>query len=475
MVRSTRRTAVVVGAGPNGLTAAARLAVDGWRVRLFEAAPTVGGGSRTTPFTDNSVVDFCAAVHPFGAGSPAFDQLGLNQLGLEWAHAPIALAHPFIDGGAATLHHDLATTVVGLTSDGERWRRLIGAFATDWPRLRHLVLGPVPKGFLAHPLQMARFGIEASLPAMAFARLFRGREARALVGGLAAHTGERLSRPASAGVAIALAAAAHAVGMPVARGGSQHIADALAAIVGSNGGEIECNRVITSISQLPAADAVLLDLTPLQVATVLGRSAPRWHHGVGAWKLDLLLSEPMPWLAAACREAGTVHLGGEIADIASAERATVRGAVVDEPFVIVAQPTVADPSRAASDEHVVWAYRHVPNGCADATATAGIERQFDRFAPGWRDVVLHRRVTTASGFASYNANYIGGDVAGGAMTPWQTVARPRLALDPYRTGVPGVWICSQSTPPGPGVHGMCGWHAAGSVLAASLRRRAALA
>ena len=456
--------AVVVGAGPNGLTAAARLAAAGRRVIVFEASATIGGGSRTKALTDASVYDVCAAVHPFGAASPAFAELDLVGRGLRWLHPPIALAHPFDDGEAAVLHRDIATTAAGLGNDSKRWDATIGHFARDWDRLRLLLLGPVLGSIVHHPLQMARFAVLAGLPASVAARLFATREARALIAGLAAHSGVSLTQPATAGVGMALAAAAHAVGMPVASGGSQSIVDALASVITQHGGEIVCDTPVDHLRDLPSAAATLLDVTPGQFAALSDTQPQRWKHGVAAWKLDMLLSGPMPWTASACASAGTVHLGGEYRAIAAAEAATARGAVPQLPYVIVAQPSVVDPSRAPAGQHVVWAYRHVPNGCTSSAATDGIEAQFDRFAPGWRDLVLHCRVTSAKDYAEYNRSYIGGDIAGGAMTSWQTVARPRLAIDPYRTKVAGVWLCSQSTPPGPGVHGMSGWHAAASVL-----------
>jgi len=467
---TARVDAVVVGAGPNGLTAAARLARAGRRVVVFEAAPTIGGGSRTDALTDESRFDHCASVHPFGASSPAFEDLRLDEHGLRWLEPPLGLAHPFDDGSAAELHRDVATTAAGLGPDGDRWSRLVGHLTERWAQDRSLALDPVLANVARHPLRMAAFGLHALPPVTLLAGRFRDRSAGALVGGLAAHSGIDLRAPTTAGVALALAAAGHATGMPFAADGSQSIVDALAAIVRGAGGEIVCDIAVESLAQLPAARATLLDLAPGQAAELLGRRAPRWRHGVAAWKLDLLLDGPMPWTATACRHAGTVHLGGTLAEIVGAERATVRGTVVDRPFVIVTQPSIVDSSRAPAGKHVVWAYRHVPNGLADggegaARATAGIEAQFDRFAPGWRDLVLHRRVSTASDFAAYNRAYVGGDIAGGAMTPWQTVARPKLAIDPYRLrGRNDVWLCSQSTPPGPGVHGMCGWHAAGSVL-----------
>ena len=292
-----------------------------------------------------------------------------------------------------------------------------------------------------------------------------------MIGGFAAHSGVSFASPTTGGFAVAMLAAGHAVGMPFAAGGSRSIIDALRrGHFVRNGGEIVCDHHVARLDDLPTSGATVLDVTPTQFESMAPASSKdrrsRWRHGVAAWKLDLLLSAPMPWRAAACRSAGTIHLGGELAEMAAAERATLAGKVPDMPYVIVAQSSSADPTRARDGEHVVWAYRHVPNGCTDTRATEGIERQFDRFAPGWRDLVIDSRVMTAMDYAGYNESYVGGDIAGGAMTPWQVVARPRLALDPYRTPVEGVWMCSQSTPPGPGVHGMCGWHTAGSVLRA---------
>ena len=466
--RAVRYDAVIVGAGPNGLTAAARLARAGRSVLVLEAAETIGGGSRTKPLGPDARYDVCSAVHPFGASSPAFEELRLDEHGLKWCHPQIALAHPFEDGTAAVLRRSTPerphATAAGLGTDERRWRTVVDPFARDWDRWRHLALGAVVPTVMRHPFAMARFGLVAGPPAAALWRAFKTDAARALIAGLAAHAGVPLSRPATGGVAVALAAAGEGAGMPFAAGGSQSIVDALASVITGAGGTIETERMISSRSELPACGALLLDLTPGQAASVMGRPAPRWRHGVAAWKLDLVLSAALPWTAPDCRIAGTVHLGGDSKEVARSERATCRGELPDLPFVIVAQPSVADEGRAPDGQHVVWAYRHVPNGCASDEATGGIERQLDRFAPGWRDLVLHRRVTTASDYELYNASYIGGDIAGGAMTTWQTIARPRLALDPYRIRGEAVWLCSQSTPPGPGVHGMCGWHAAGSVL-----------
>lgn len=374
------------------------------------------------------------------------------------------------------LERDVEATAATLGRDGPRWQRMVGGLAADWSRARELATGPIVANVGRHPLRMARFGVTALPPATVLTTIFRERRARALLAGLAAHGGADLRTPTTSGVALTLAATAHVTGMPFAAGGSQSIVDALASVVLAAGGEIVCDRRIETLDQLPRARTLLLDLTPGAAASLLGQRAPGWRHGVAAWKLDLLLSGPMPWTADACRRAGTVHLGGDAREVAAAERAVTRGGVPEHPYVIVTQPSVIDPSRAAPSEHVVWAYRHVPNAQPDPTAggvdpTVGIERQFDRYAPGWRDLVIHRQVTTALDFAAYNSGYVGGDIAGGEMNAWQTIARPRLAVDPYRfrgvqppAGSDGVWLCSQSTPPGPGVHGMCGWHAAGSVL-----------
>jgi phytoene dehydrogenase-like protein len=459
----TRYDAVVVGSGPNGLTAAARLATAGRKVLVVEASPTIGGGSRTKPIGDDGArYDVCAAVHPFGISSPAFEALRLTDLGLTWLQPPVSLAHPFDDGTAALLTSD---TSAHLGEDARRWQQVIGPFSRGWDATwRHRALDSVVSSTLHHPLAMARFGSFAALPAAALVRLFATRNARALIAGMAAHGGARLTQPGTAGVALALLAAGEARGMPIAAGGSQSIVDRLAAIIRRAGGEIEIDRTVTSLAQLPATNAVLLDVSPHQAAAIAGLPEPRWKHGVAAWKIDMVLSGPMPWTAPACRDAGTVHLGGTWSEIAKAESMTTRGHLPELPYMLVGQPSVNDPSRAPEGQHVVWAYRHVPNGCTDEAATTGMERQLDRFAPGWRDLVLHRKITSATDFSRYNANYVGGDMAGGAMTPWQVIARPRLALDPFRTKRDGIWVCSQSTPPGPGVHGMCGWHAAGSVL-----------
>ena len=453
--------AVIVGAGPNGLTAAARLAQAGRRVLVIEAASTIGGGSRTKPFGNGARYDPCAAVHPFGASSPAFEELQLDRHGLTWLHPEIPLAHPFDDGSAATLHRR-DEALVG--EHGRLWHAMVGHMSADWPKWRHFALTNVFESARSHPAQFARFALFAGLPITEALLGFRSRDTRALLAGLAAHGGGRLTSFGTAGIALALAGAAEAQGMPFAGGGSQSIVDALANVITYAGGVIETGRTISSLAELPPSPVTLLDVTPGQAASIMGTKPPRWRHGVAAWKLDLVLNGPMPWTADPCRRAGTVHLGGTWRDISRAESQTVRGTTPPNPFVIVAQPSLVDHSRAPLGQHVIWAYRHVPNSYDGPDATAGIEQQFDRFAPGWRDLVVHQQVTTAMAYSQYNLSYEGGDIAGGAMTLKQTIARPRVSLDPYRTTRDGVWLCSQSTAPGPGVHGMCGWHAAGSVL-----------
>jgi phytoene dehydrogenase-like protein len=433
-------------------------------VLVVEAAPTIGGGSRTALLGDSGArYDHCAAVHPFGVSSPAFEALRLTDHGLRWLHPPTGLAHPFDDGTAATVR---IGTGSGVGRDAARWQQIFGPFVSEWDSWRHRALDNVVAGAIRHPLAMAHFGSFAALPAMAFARLFAMPETRALIVGMAAHSGVSLRQPGTAGVALALLSAAESAGMPVAAGGSQSIVDALASVIRGAGGEIETDRRVTSLDDLPPAEAVLLDLDPHQAARIVGLPPPRWQHGLAAWKLDLVLSGPLPWMASECAGAGTVHLGGSARSIALAESRTLSGRVPELPYVLIGQPSIADPSRATSGQHVVWAYRHVPNGCTSEEATVGIERQLDRFAPGWRDLVRYRAVTRSLEFATYNANFVGGDIASGAMTPWQVIARPRLSVDPYRMKRDGVWLCSQATPPGPGVHGMSGWHAAGSVLKA---------
>ena len=465
--------AVVVGAGPNGLTAAARLAQAGWSTLVLEAAPSVGGGARTAALIegrDDVRNDVCSAVHPLGLSSPAFAELDLGRYGLRWLQPQVPMAHPLASGDAAVLHSSLDATVSDLGPDGPAYRRLLGRFVSHWPQLTHDVLSPVLR-WPAHPLLYSLFGIKGLPPVSWWARRFSGPKAPALLGGMAAHSMLPLDRPLTTAAAFALAVSGHNRGWPVAAGGSQAISDALAAAIGAHGGTITTDTTVRHLSDLPPAKSVLLDVTPRQLADLAGGDLPRatrrrvarFRYGVGACKADYLLSGPVPWTAAVCATAGTVHVGGEFAELAASEAAVNAGSLTERPFTLVGQPSVADPSRAPAGYNVLWAYCHVPSGSTEDRSEA-MERQIDRFAPGWRDLIVGRFVRTAAGFSAYNANDIGGNIAGGSMEGLQFLFRPWLSLHPYRSGLRGVYLCSASTPPGGGAHGMCGWHAAGAAL-----------
>ncbi len=470
--------AVVVGAGPNGLAAAAVLAQSGRSVQVIEATDRPGGGSRSAQLTRPGFVhDICSAVHPFGAVSPAFEALGLDAYGLRWRHPEVLVAHPLDDGTAGALLRDLDATVAGLGEDGDRYRRLVGPVVKRWPALASTILGPVVQ-LPRHPLAVARLGLRALPPATLTLGRFSTDAARGLLAGSAAHSLLPLDRPLTTGVAVALHAAGHVAGWPVAEGGSQAITDALVATINDHGGSVECGRPVRRFADLPAARAVLFDLSPGQVEAICGdrfadryrRRLRRFRHGPGAYKIDYALSGPMPWTAEACRRAGTVHLGGTLAEIADAEATVAQNRYPERPFVLVAQQTLADPGRAPAGHHTLWAYTHVPPGSSRDMRPA-IEAQFERFAPGWRSLVLESKVTTAVDFEAYNENYVGGDIAGGAMDRLQLLGRPFLssAVHPYRTPEARLFLCSSSTPPGGGVHGMCGWNAAHDVLRTVLR------
>ena len=455
--------AVVVGAGPNGLTAAARLVRAGARVVVFERAATVGGSTRTQSLLEPGVVhDIGAAVVPFAAISPAFAALGID---LPFRHGPLALAHPLGGARAVGVARSLDATVDALGVDGARYRRLIAPFAEHIDVLADATLGPVT-GQARHPLLAARFGPLALLPATLLARGFRTVEARALLAGLAAHATVPPDRPLTSGVALTLLAALHAVGWPVVEGGTQTVSDRLAALVLASGGEIVLDHEVRSLADLPPSTVTLLDVTPRQLVRMAPDAAARfgrWRYGPGAGKADYVLSAPAPWTADAARRAPTLHLGGTLDEIVRSERVVSAGRAGDEPFVIVVQPHVADPTRMVDGHVPLWAYCHVPNG-SDGDPSAAIEATIDRYAPGWRDLVVARRVLTAAASEATNPNLVGGDLAGGLMSPVQVLLGPRPGRSPYATNLPGVYLCSSSTPPGPGVHGMAGWHAAGRAL-----------
>jgi len=464
--------AVVVGAGPNGLACAVALAREGVQVTVLEAADTIGGGTRTSELTLPGVLhDHCSAVHPMPVGSPFLRELELERHGLQWCFPEVDLAHPLDDGSAGAMYRSFDATAEALGADGKRWRRAFAHSAAVMDLLNEDTFRPllnIPR----HPFVLTRFGIPASLPATLFAKRFRTPQARALFGGVAAHAYSPLTRPLSSSIGAALITACHAYGWAVARGGSRAITDALAAELAAHGGTIETGVRVRALSELPAADAVVLDLAPRVVAELAGDALPRrvarayerYKHGPGAFKMDLAVQGGVPWTAEACRKAGTVHAVGSFAELVHAEAEINKGRMPEKPLVLVGQQYLADPTRSAGDVHPIWAYAHVPSGY-DGDASDALLSQIERFAPGFRERIVATAVRTPAQFESYNPNYVGGDIITGANTPWHFVARPRLALDPYKTGISGVFICSAATPPGAGAHGMNGYNAAQSALA----------
>lgn len=466
------RRGCVIGAGPNGLAAAIVLAESGARVDVFEAQPQPGGAARTLELTlPGFLHDFGSAVHPLAAGSPFFNSLPLRKYGLEWIHSPAPLAHPLDDGTAVTLERDLPDAEAALGRDGKRWRRLLEPFVTHWSALSSEVLQPVHL-FTRHPFLLARFGLAGLPSANMLARLFREERTKALFAGLAAHSFLSLDEPLTAGFGVLLAAAAHAVGWPIPRGGAQSIANALCGHLASLGGTVKTSRCIGKLSELPGYDATLCDVTPSQLARMAGGRFParfvrrlaRYRYGSGVFKVDYALENPIPWRAPECLRAATVHLGGSAAEIATSEYETRQGRHAERPFVLLAQPTLFDPTRAPAGKHTAWAYCHVPNS-STVDMLESIERQIERFAPGFRHCVLARRVFSPATLEKMDANLIGGDISGGAADFRQFFLRPTWRH--YATPARDIYLCSSSTPPGAGVHGMCGHHAARKALARS--------
>jgi phytoene dehydrogenase-like protein len=466
--------AVVVGGGPNGLAAAIVLARAGRSVRLVEARETVGGGCRSAELTLAGVVhDVCSAIHPLGRSSPLFRELDLERHGLEWIEPPIQIAHPLEDGRAALVYRDFRRTVASFddAADARTYRRWMEPIAADWHVVVRHLLGPLPIGAIRHPVALGRFALPAILPMAALARRFSSPMLRALLAGCGAHSFLPLTAPLTGGIGLSLLASAHAVGWPLPRGGAGRITDALASVLREAGGEMETGVEVRDLRELPAHRVALLDLTPRQVLAVAGdrlrglyaAQLRRYRYGPGTFKLDLVLDGPIPWRNPELAGAGTVHLGGTFEEVAASERAVARGRVHDRPFVLLAQPSRFDPTRAPDGRHVVWAYCHVPNGWA-GDATERILGQLERFAPGVRDRIVAQHTLTPAALEAYNANDVGGDINGGLMHWAQFFTRPALRLDPYATPDPGIFICSASTPPGGGVHGLCGMHAARSAL-----------
>lgn len=463
--------AIVVGSGPNGLAAAATLARANRSVLVLEAANTIGGGTRSLELTlPGFVHDVCSAVHPMALASPFLKSLRLADHGLEWIHPESPLAHPLDDGTAAVLEQSLEKTAEKLGPDGHAYRKLFGPLLPNAVSLFEDLLGPLrlPR----RPIAALQFGLRAIRSCQGLAKhYFRHEPAQALIAGLGAHSVLPLEQSPAAAITVMLGLAGHAVGWPFPRGGSQKIADALASYVRSLGGTIETGHRVESLDRLPPTRAVLLDLTPRQIIEIAGhrltgryrRELAVYRYGPGVFKLDWALSGPIPWRAEECRRAGTVHIGGTLEEVAASEGAAWKGEHIDRPFVLLAQPSLFDSTRAPAGKHTAWAYCHVPNG-SRTDMTDRIEMQIERFAPGFRDLILARHAMGPEAMQRHNANYIGGDITGGVADWWQLFTRPAIRINPYTTPCPGLYICSSSTPPGGGVHGMCGYFAAQAAL-----------
>jgi len=472
LLEKSEYDAVVVGSGPNGLAAALEIARTGRSVAVIEAHETIGGGMRTGEVTlPGFLHDICSSVHPLGIASPFFRSVNLSNYGLEWVHPRYCAAHPFDDGSAAVLDRSVDVTAESLGDDARAYHRTMDPWLDVWEFLLEELLGPFPLP-PRRPFLLARFGLQALPSAQTYVnRYFKGERAKAFFAGMAAHSIQPLENIVSASFGLMLSLLGHVVGWPVARGGSQSLANALAGELTAAGVKICTGWKVNSLDELPPSRAVLLDVTPRQVLDITGERFPdayrrqlgRYRDGPGIFKIDWALSEPVPWRAEECRQAGTVHLGGTYEEIALSERLIGQGKHPEKPFVLFVQPSRFDRSRAPEGKEVGWAYCHVPNG-STVDMTDRIEAQIERFAPGFKDCILARRVWSTRDLESYNPNYIGGDINGGMQDLLQFFTRPTLQLTPYRTPDPGIYICSSSTPPGGGVHGMCGYHAARTAL-----------
>jgi phytoene dehydrogenase-like protein len=462
--------AVVVGSGPNGLAAAITLQRTGLKTLLVERAETIGGGMRSAELTlPGFVHDVCSAIHPMAAASPFFKSLPLSEHGLTFIEPPVLAAHPFDSGEAAALRRNLQETARGLGEDEPAYLRLFESLRESWPYIAADALGPL--GFPSHPLQLARLGLNALRSAHAVAGRFHGAKARGLFAGMAAHSIQPFSDWASAGIALVLSVVGHVEGWPFPKGGSQNLANALGSYFASLGGTIQTHFNVTSLDRLPSSPAILLDVTPKQLLEIAGgsfssiyrRQLMRYRYGPGVFKVDWALDGPVPFTAPECREAGTIHIGNTFEEIAATEAEVAAGRHPERPFVLLAQQSRFDASRAPAGKQVLWGYCHVPAG-SQVDMTEAIEKQVERFAPGFRQRILARHTMNSTQFEAYNPNYVGGDIAGGAIDIAQLFTRPALRMSPYRTAARGIYICSASTPPGGGVHGMCGYHAAKRAL-----------
>ncbi|MDT7559652.1 MAG: hypothetical protein QOI68_4122 [Pseudonocardiales bacterium] len=464
-------TAVVVGGGPNGLAAAALLARQGVQVTVLEAAEVAGGGTRTSdPLLPGLLQDECSAVHMMAVGSPALAELDLARYGLRWCVPEIDLVHPLDGGDAAVLHRSVEATAEGLGADGKRWKLLFERPSATFDDWGGDIMGPllrVPK----HPLGLTRFGLPTVVPATLLARVFNTEQARALWAGTAAHAMQPLHRPLTSAIGLGLLTAGHRHGWVVAEGGSRSISDAMVKVLIDHGGKIETGVRVTSAEQLPAADVTLFDLAPGAVVEILGDRLPRrvakglsrFRHGPSVFKVDFAVRGGVPWTHPAASRAGTLHLSGGFAEVVANERDTSAGRMPERPFVLVGQQYLGDPSRSVGDVHPVYSYAHVPHGYT-GDATEAIIAQFERFAPGFRERIVGKTVRSTAQMAAYNPNYVGGDIVTGAKDIRQLVFGPRATLSPYGLGVPGMYLCSAATPPGPGAHGMCGANASASAL-----------
>ena len=458
--------AVVVGSGPNGLAAAILMQQKGLSVLLIEGKETIGGGLRSAELTlPGFLHDICSAVHPLAVASPFLSTLPLERFGLEFIYPPLAAAHPFDNRSAAVIKSSILQTAALLEADEYAYLDLMQPIVRDWPKIAPDILAPLH--FPKHPAAMARFGLKALASAARLAKRFKTEEAKGLLAGMAAHSIQPLTNTATSAEALVLMATAHLKGWPIPKGGSNQVANALAQYFMSIGGKIETNIYIKSLDQLPSARAVLFDITPKQLLQIAGHKfssiykwqLERYRYGMGVFKIDWALDAPIPFTAEDCRQASTIHIGNTFKEIAETEQQSWDGKIVEKPFVLLTQPSLFDATRAPAGKHTAWAYCHVPNG-STTDMTVAIENQVERFAPGFKDIILARHTFNSVEMEAYNPNYIGGDINGGVIDIGQLFTRPALRWSPYRTSAKGLYICSSSTPPGGGVHGMCGYRAA---------------